>query len=153
MGKVAGIYIATSKRDRIERIDCASLEAGKGIVGDRYHSNAMSLIEAGKSVPRNHVTLIAKEELDVFLDKHKSELDYGDFRRNIVTSGVDLNALVDKDFTVGTAVFHGFELCEPCATLAGMVHSSVLSELVHKAGLRAVIIKDGEVSVGDEILQ
>ena len=150
-GTIEEIYIAQSKRDAVQPVSSAILEAGRGIVGDRYHSKSEKLIDLGGVVPDNHVTLIAREELDVFLGKHEGDLNYGDFRRNIVTSGIDLNALVGKEFSVGSARCRGVELCEPCATLAGLVHPAVLPELVHKAGLRAVIVADGEVEVGGEI--
>ena len=118
-GTIEEIYIAQSKRDAVQPVSSAILEAGRGIVGDRYHSKSEKLIDLGGVVPDNHVTLIAREELDVFLGKHESDLNYGDFRRNIITSGIDLNALVGKEFSVGAARCRGVELCEPCATLAG----------------------------------
>ena len=37
MGKVERIYIANKKREKVKLLDFATLEAGKGIVGDRYH--------------------------------------------------------------------------------------------------------------------
>ncbi len=147
-GTVEEIYIAPNKRDTVQRVSSAMLQAGRGIVGDRYHRKSEKLIDLGSVVPDNHVTLIAKEELDVFLGNHENDLCSGDFRRNIITSGIDLNALVGKEFSVGAALCRGVELCEPCAPLAGLVHSAVLPELVHKAGLRAVIVEDGEVEVG-----
>lgn len=150
-GKIEKIYISANKRDPVQQIEHASLQAGKGIVGDRYHANSEALIANGKPVPDNHLSLIAKEELDGFLARHDSNLDYGDFRRNIITSGIDLNSLVGMQFKLGDALCVGAELCEPCSYLASSVHRSVLPELVHKAGLRAVIIKDGEIQTGDSI--
>ena len=151
MGKVEEIHIAPQRSNTVQQVDQANLEAGKGIVGDRYHEMARMLMSQNKSIPDNHVTLIAREELDVFLANHQSELKYRDFRRNIVTSGIDLNQLVGKNFKVGEALCHGMELCEPCAMLARTVHSAVLPELVHKAGLRATILSDGNVKVGNPI--
>jgi MOSC domain-containing protein YiiM len=43
------------------------------------------------------------------------------------------------------------EDCEPCAFLAATVHRAVLPELKKKAGLRAIILEDGEVNIGDTI--
>ncbi len=150
-GKIEAIYIAQSRRDTVKQVGSAILEAGRGIVGDRYHANSKKLIDAGSVVPDNHVTLIAQEELDIFLGSHENDICYGDFRRNLITSGIDLNTLVGKEFSVGDAICRGIELCEPCATLARLVHPAVLPNLVHKAGLRAVIVKDGEIEVGGEI--
>ena len=151
MGKVEEIHIAPQTSSMVQQVDQARLETGKGIVGDRYHEIAGILMNRNQTVPDNHLTLIAKEELDTFVTNHQSELKYGDFRRNIVTSGIDLNALVGKKFKVGGALCQGMELCEPCTTLARTVHSAVLPELVHRAGLRATILSDGKVEVGGPI--
>ena len=150
-GKIERIYIASESRGAVKQLLSATLEAGKGIIGDRYHSKAEQLIAAGKLIPDKHLTLIAKEELDEFLSNHDANIDYGDFRRSIITSGVDLNALVDKEFSIGEAVCMGVQLCEPCAFLAASVHRAVLPDLVHKAGLRAIIVTGGNIKAGDEI--
>ena len=76
-------------------------------------------------------------------------------RRNIVTRGVDLNALVGKRFRVGEVECLGQRLCEPCAhlerltALAGKPGS--LRALIHKGGLRADVLSDGAIRVGDRI--
>lgn len=146
MGTVERIFIVKERRSKVTELESAELEVGKGIVGDRYHAQSEKLIREGKSSPDNHISFIAKEELEVFLDVHNSELDFGDFRRNIVTSGIDLNALVGKRFKVGDSLCFGNELCEPCAYLAATVHRAVLPQLVGKGGLRATILQNGSIS-------
>lgn len=151
MGKVESIYIANKKREKVKLLDFATLEAGKGIVGDRYHHMAYNMMAKGKQAPQNHITFVSKEELDTFIDRHKSDLGYGDFRRNIITSQIDLNALVDKEFFVGSARCKGVELCEPCRVLSRTVSNKVLPELIHRAGLRAVVLNSGQLKTGDKI--
>jgi MOSC domain-containing protein YiiM len=43
-------------------------------------------------------------------------------------------------------------LCEPCEYLANLLGKPVLAPLVHRAGLRARILTDGELSIGDEVV-
>lgn len=150
-GTVEEIHISKERRKSLQKVQYAELEAGKGIVGDRYHVEATEKLAAGETVRENHLSLIAKEELNTFLARNKAELQYGDFRRNIITSGIDLNAMVGKKFTLGQAVCQGIEFCEPCAYLAATVHRAVLPELKEKAGLRAIILKDGTLEVGSKI--
>lgn len=151
MGQIEKIFIALESRGRVLEMEEAELEAGKGILGDRYHSKAEQLLGEGKSVPDNHISLVAKEELEAFLMTHDSDLGFGDFRRSIITSGIDLNSLVGKKFKVGDAVCYGSELCEPCAYLASSVHRAVLPGLVHKGGLRATVISGGTISSGSVV--
>ncbi len=148
MGKIEAIYIASGKRAAVQRVESAQLEAGKGIVGDRYHSLACEYLAKNMDVPANHVSFVAMEELDTFMSRHDLNLDYGEFRRSIVTSGIDLNSLEGKRFRVGDAVCFGEELCEPCSYLARTVHSAVLPELDARAGLRCTVVESGTIGPG-----
>jgi MOSC domain-containing protein YiiM len=151
MGTVERIFIVKQRREAITEIETAHLEAGKGIVGDRYHSQAEKRVVEGKSVAKNHISFIDKEQLEGFLSSHNSDLGLGDFRRSVITSGIDLNALVGKQFKVGDSLCFGNELCEPCAYLAATVHRAVLPELIGKGGLRATILTSGSIASGSII--
>ncbi len=120
-------------------------------MGDRYHTRSMEYLAAGDEVQSNHISLISKEELDAFLARNDANINYRDFRRNVLTSGVDLYTLIGKKFRLGSALCLGIEDCAPCAFLAATVHRSVLPELEKKAGLRAIILEDGDLNVGDTI--
>lgn len=150
-GRVEQIYIANDSREPVQRVERANLVQGKGIIGDRYYKKSEMLLAKDQQAPSNHLSLIAKEELDRFLSEHNLDMAYGDFRRNLVSSGIDLNSLVGKEFSVGKALCFGTELCEPCAFLASSVHPAVLPNLVHRAGLRAVVLVGGEIEEGSEI--
>ena len=69
--------------------------------------------------------------------------------------GIDLNALVGRPFTVGGVECLGQRLCEPCAHLERLTADAgkpgTLRALVHKGGLRADVLSDGAIHVGDEI--
>lgn len=76
-------------------------------------------------------------------------------RRNVVTRGIDLNALVGKPFTIGAVQCLGQRLCEPCAHLERLTAEAgkpgTLRALIHKGGLRADVLSDGEIRVGHQI--
>lgn len=150
-GIVENIYISKAHKEPPQAIAPVSLRAGMGIVGDRYHARSEALLAAGDEVQSNHITLIAKEELDAFLQRNDADIDYASFRRNVLTSGIDLYALIGKKFKLGTALCQGVEDCEPCALLAATVHRAVLPELEKKAGLRAIILEDGDLNIGDAL--
>ena len=154
-GTLEHIYLVAEKRGETETREKIELEAGLGIVGDRYHTYAKSCLAAEDPVPENHLSLIDKSVLDDFLANQAKDagLEYADFRRSLITSGVDLNALVDKEFMVGTARCRGIELCEPCAFLAATVHRGVLPGLVNRGGLRAIIIKSGNAEIGSAVTE
>jgi len=97
------------------------------------------------------VTLVATEMLSLLEREHGIRLDPADTRRNLLTSGVTLNDLVGKIFQVGGVRMRGVRLAEPCDHLERLTRPGVLKGLVHRAGLRADILDEGVLRVGDDI--
>lgn len=151
MAQVEQIFIAQEKRGPLTELNEAFLETGMGIKGDRYYAAAEAALACGEPGGINQVTLIDKARLDEFLAAHDSDLNYGDFRRSIITSGIELNDLVGKTFRIGDARLRGTELCEPCAWLAANVHSAVLPDLIHKCGIRAVVEQSAMIKPGSAL--
>jgi MOSC domain-containing protein YiiM len=117
-----------------------------GLSGDRYAASI------NRRAPDYQVTLIEVENIESFAEMTGLILTVEMPRRNIVTRGVNLNILLGKRFSAGSAMFEGLELCEPCGLFARRTHREVLKFFVRKGGLRARIIAGGEVTVGDRIM-
>ena len=145
-GQIFSILVAPEHGVAQTPMPSAELQADVGLVGDRY---------AGSGV----VSLIEREGIDAF--KTETGLDFADedVRRNIVTQGIGLNALVGKRFRVGDAELEGTELCEPCASLGNSLSegnvspADVVKHFLTSAGLRARVITGGHISPGDAITQ
>ncbi len=123
--------------------------AGKGLRGDRYFE-AKGTYTATPGTGRQ-ITLIEQEAVEAAAHDYGIALQPGQARRNIVTVGVALNHLVEKEFLVGQARLRGMRLCEPCAHLASLSKRGVVKALIHRGGLRADILVDGVIRVGDPI--
>ena len=145
MGLVEEINIGPSGEvpAPVERVEA---HAGKGLVGNRYY------IERGAK-PGQALTLIAAEALEGLKAEHGIELTAAESRRNVLTSGIDLNALVGKRFRVGGVECEGVELCEPCKGLEGATKRGVIKGLAHRGGLNADILTGGVISVGDDVVE
>ena len=65
------------------------------------------------------------------------------FRRNVVSSGVDLNTLIGQDFEVQGVAFRGREECRPCYWMDGSFGPGAEAALRGHGGLRAEILADG----------
>jgi MOSC domain-containing protein YiiM len=146
MGEVIAIYVGPERQlpQPVERVEA---HAGKGLAGNRYYW------ADGSAPSGNALTLIAEEALTTFQEQSGIELTAQASRRNVLTRGIDLNALVGKRFRVGAVECVGVELCEPCAHLASLTHPDVLRGMVHRAGLNADILSDGEIAVGDSVVE
>lgn len=124
---------------------------GKGLEGDRYF-DGKGTFSPSPQKPDYEITLAEKEKIEAFAIE--SGLPFTTFhaRRNVVTEGVDLNALVGREFLLGEVRIRGIRLCEPCAYLAKTTFPEALRSLVHKGGLRAQIITEGTIRVGDAVV-
>jgi len=174
--QLIALCIAPKKDAPTVQVERATLLPGQGIEGDRRcRALQASLFETahdqggsppdGESLPageqpldlsryagrEQELSLISAEAIDAFNAQNGTQIPYIAFRRNLVTRGIDLNALVRRRFRIGSVECVGLELCEPCSKLARMVDRRVLPDLVHRGGLRAAILSHGSVVPGDPL--
>jgi MOSC domain-containing protein YiiM len=123
---------------------------GRGIEGDRYSVGAGTFSPLVPK-PDFEITLIEKEKIDWFARESGLPFSASHARRNIVTEGVDLNSLIGREFYAGEVRLRGIRLCEPCRYLAKGSFVEVLEGLMHKGGLRAQILTEGRIRVGDAV--
>jgi hypothetical protein len=142
VGAVAAILTAPDAESALRRIDAVEAVAGRGLEGDRYFDGRGTFSKTGRGY---QLTLVESEVLD------ELGLPWEQARRNIVTRGISLNALVGQRFRVGDAVCIGRRLAEPCAHLERLSGPGLLRPLVHRAGVRADILESGAVAVGDSV--
>jgi len=143
VGAVVGILIAPAAEETLTRIDAAVALPGQGLEGDRYARSEGTFSSLGGR--GYELTLVEAAVLD------ELELSWEDARRNIVTTGISLNALVGKRFHIGPVECVGRRLAEPCAHLEKLARPGLLRPLVHRGGLRADILSGGTISIGDVI--
>jgi hypothetical protein len=148
LGSVEAILIAREAAGSMTRRERVTGRAGRGLEGDRYFEGRGTF---SNTYARGHdLTLIEAETLDG-LALPDGPLAPEEARRNIVTRGIDLNALVGKRFRIGDVECFGQRLCQPCAHLERVTDRTLMRQLAHKGGLRADVLSDGEVCVGDKI--
>src|SRR5437773_3813347 len=147
-GTVVSINIAPEAEARMQSVDEVRAIPGRGLEGDRYCTGNGTF---SKAKPDRELTLIEAEAIEAM--KRELDVDYGlsDSRRNIVTRGVPLSHLVGKEFVIGEVKVRGLRLCEPCSHLQRLSHEKVLPGLVHRGGLRAQILTEGMIQVGDVV--
>jgi MOSC domain-containing protein YiiM len=148
-GSVVFIYTGEAAKEPLVSVSEAHAVPGRGLAGDRYFNQTGSF---WKPLPDYELTLIEIEAIEDLKRDFGIEFSPGDGRRNIVTRGVSLNDLVGQEFQVGEVTLRGIRLCEPCKHLARLSHRAVVRGLVHKGGLRAQILTDGTIRVGDVVI-
>ncbi len=157
-GRVVTIHIAPQASAPMVSVPEVRAVTGRGLEGDRYFLGT-GFYSQRSSYGGREVTLIETETLDALFDGVVNadgrtlgiKLDPGQSRRNIATVGVPLNHLVGRQFRVGQVRMRGTRLCEPCKHLEELSWPGVMGGLVHRGGLRAQILADGLIRVGDPI--
>ena len=150
MAKVDSIHVAPEAKAPMREVQFVRAVPGRGLEGDRYFSGAGSFSQNPGS--GREVTLIEAEAIEALERELKLVMGRGETRRNIVTRGVALNHLVDREFAVGGVRLRGMRLCEPCKGLvASTGKPSILPGLIHRGGLRCVILSDGMIRAGDSV--
>lgn len=123
----------------VPRIDCV---AGHGIRGDRFYDYRDNY--------KGQITFFSH---DVFekLTRHFGETDKSAsvLRRNVIVSGIDLNDLIGEEFSIQGVRLRGSGHCKPCYWLDQAFAPGTEDFLEGNGGLRAEILSDGHIAVGN----
>jgi MOSC domain-containing protein YiiM len=128
-------------------VDSAHALPGRGLQGDRYANSNGTFSPRGVNRPGYELTLFAAEVLDD-LAAEGVPTDFASTRRNVLTRGIDVNALVSRDFRIGDVLLRGLRYAEPCVHLDRINGTPRLRALIHRGGLRADILTGGELRRG-----
>jgi MOSC domain-containing protein YiiM len=146
-GRLVAIYTAVAEGAPMDAHEELRAVAGQGLEGDRYATETGTFSDGEKG--GRQVTLIAREA--VAAANEQVPLGEHETRRNLVTEGVDLDDLVGQQFAVGEVVLVGVRDCPPCSYLQEVTRPGVLRALKGGGGLRADVVRDGVLRIGDEI--
>jgi len=144
MSKVILIGISKIRGGPITKIESVDAINGKGLVSDRkFREN---------NNKKSQLTLIESENISYYNRVTNSSINPLDFRRNIVTEGVRLNKLVNKEFLIGNIRVKGHDLCYPCKYLQEkLCQEKFVKILINKAGLRCEILTSGKIFIDDVV--
>ena len=142
-GRVQWLAVRPERRAAMIIVDSVSAEAGRGLVGDRYKSlngkRQVTLIQA------EHIVAIAS------LLGFKT-LDPARLRRNIVVSGINLLALKDKKFKIGSAEFEYSGLAHPCSRMEEVLGPGGYNAMRGHGGITAMVVSSGIIRHQDAVV-
>mgnify|MGYP000235549747 FL=1 len=144
MSKVLKLGITSNNNKKIIEVNSIDVLANKGIIGDRHFNDYND--------PYCQLSLIESENIDYYNTKYGLNIPYTDFRRNVITKGINLNNLIGKKLQIGNVKVEGVDLCRPCKHLTEMLNQeNILKEFLRRGGLRCQILSSSSISIGDEI--
>ena len=144
MSKVFKLGIADINNKEIKEVKSIEVLVNKGVIGDRHFKDFND--------PYCQLSLIESENIDYYNLKYGLDIPYINFRRNIVTKGIQLNELVGKKLKIGKVNLEGIDLCRPCRHLTEMLsQDNILKEFLRRGGLRCQILSSSSINIGDDI--
>ncbi|MGJ7440539.1 MOSC domain-containing protein [Aquipuribacter sp. MA13-6] len=149
-GTVERIAIAPAAEAPMQILTSSRALPGRGLEGDRYAVNAGTFSPRAGHRPGYDLTMIASEVVEE-LTARDAHLDFASTRRNILTRGIDVNALVGREFSIGDARCRGLRLAEPCAHLERIAGPGLLRPLIHRGGLRVDVLTGGTITTESSI--
>ena len=146
--RVEAIFITGRGGEPMTRVAEVEAIAGRGLADDRY------LRRTGywTGVDECQVTLIAAEALEEISATTDVSVSEGQHRRNIVTRGVDLQALGRKTFCVGEVLLAFDRPRPPCRYIQSVSERGMTKALGRtRGGICARVIEGGVIHEGDSI--
>ena len=144
MSEVYKLGITNKNNQKINEVNSIDVLINQGVVGDRHFKEFND--------PYNQLSLIESENIDYYNIKYGLKISYLEFRRNIVTKGIQLNDLVGKKILVGNVEVEGIDLCRPCRHLTEVLgQDNILKEFLKRGGLRCQVLSSASIKIGDKI--
>ncbi len=139
-GQVEWIGVRPERRADLQELDIVQI-MDCGLEGDH------------RSKPgKRAVTLIQAEHMPVIASLvGQAPLDPARLRRNIVVSGINLLALKDRQFKIGSATFQGTGLCAPCSRMEEELGPGGYNAVRGHGGITAEVVEVGQVRQGDPV--
>jgi MOSC domain-containing protein YiiM len=139
---VVAIHVAKGSRLPTQAKDSVEVEAGKGIVGDRYHGTR-----------HRHVSVQSRESLDEAAEVFGAEIPSDLTRRNVTIS----HGVVPRDpgarLVIGDVVLEAVRVAAPCKLLDDTIGRGAQEALRRRAGTVFRVLGGGTISVGDVVVQ
>lgn len=142
IGRLDWIGIRPERRAPIHVVENVNAIAGKGLLGDRYKS----------ANGKRQVTLIQGEHLYAIASiLGRDTIDPALLRRNLVVTGINLLALKDRQFQIGSTLLEYTGLCHPCSAMETTFGEGGYNAVRGHGGITARIIQSGSMSLGDSV--
>ncbi|MDO6562258.1 MOSC domain-containing protein [Amphritea sp. 1_MG-2023] len=144
-GRLEWIGLRPARKQAMQVVDAAQALAGLGLEGDHRCCKTPG--------SARQVTLISSEFIDLIeIYTGIKQIDPSSLRRNLVISGINLNALRHQLFSIGGAVFEATALCHPCVRMDQALGKGGAASMLGYGGLCARILRSGRLQLGDPLI-
>lgn len=137
---VTALHVALATRLPMRTVPEVRAEAGKGLVGDRYHGTR-----------HRHVTVQAADDLAAAAADLGHDVDPSTTRRNITISAGPVPSRPGERLTIGPVELEVVRIAAPCKLLDDVVGDGARIALRRRAGTVFRVLAGGPIVVGDPV--
>lgn len=141
MPRLQTIHVAKGSRLPMRSVETAEVEAGKGIVGDRYHGTR-----------HRHVSVQSAESLARAAEGYGAEVPAALTRRNLTLDEGEVPREPGARIRVGPVLLEVVRVAAPCKLLDDTIGRGAQEALRRRGGSIFRVIEGGTIRVGDEVV-
>jgi MOSC domain-containing protein YiiM len=138
--KVAAIHLAPGRRLPMRPVAEVVAEAGKGLVGDRYHGTR-----------HRHVTVQSQEALDTAAEDLGHDFPCSATRRNVTVDAGDIPTRPGARIRIGDVELEVVRIAAPCRLMDDGIGRGAAAALHGRAGSVFRVLSSGSFAVGDPV--
>jgi MOSC domain-containing protein YiiM len=140
VSSVASIHVAKATRLPMRAVERVVVEAGKGIVGDRYHGTR-----------HRHVTVQSAAALRQAAAAFGAPVPAELTRRNLTLDDGDVPTAPGSLLRIGDVLLEVVRVAAPCKLLDDTIGRGAQEALRRRGGSVCRVLEGGEIAVGDEV--
>ena len=137
---VESIHLAAGRGLPMRPVSRVRAEAGRGLVGDRYHGAAV-----------RQVTVQASGELAEAAAEAGLPIDPGRTRRNITVSAASVPRAAGHRWRIGAVELEVARNAAPCRRMTEIFGPGARESLRGRAGVACLVVTSGDIAVGDAV--
>ncbi|WP_425005534.1 MOSC domain-containing protein [Mycolicibacterium sp. S3B2] len=138
--RIVAIHVSPGRRLPMRAVDAVDAEAGKGLIGDRYHGTR-----------HRHVTIQSQELLDAAAEELGGPVDAGLTRRNLTVDAGVIPTAPGTRLRVGEVELEVVRVSAPCRLLDDGIGAGAAAALRGRAGSVLRVLSSGRVQLGDDV--
>lgn len=139
------LYVATVATTPMRGVPSVTALPGLGLAGDRYALGKGTWADWPDG--EKQVTLVDAAAVAEVAGLVGAPFSPADTRRNVVTGGIDLPALVGRFFVIGDVLLFGMKRCPPCRHLAQLTGLPLVTPMLRRGGINAAVFTYGSIEV------
>ena len=137
---VVALHVAPASRLPMQERQVVQAEAGRGLVGDRYHG-----------ARHRHVTVQSADALADAADALGAPIEPGSTRRNITISSGPVPTDIGHWITIGPVELEVVRVAAPCKLLDDVIGDGARVALRRRAGTVFRLLSSGPIAIGDPV--